>query len=131
MPAFFCDWSLPNLVYYDGTAPWTVYAVTSFLPSLLQGVANPNPGVVRTEEWAAYVDDSGWGIGIYTPDTPDMGFYRAGTGPGGAFSPSCSYLSAQRTFAILPGRPVNYRVYLKIGTVEEIRSTFSALRSAF
>lgn len=130
MPAFFCDWDLPNLVYYDGAAPWTGDALTSVVPALLNDVTNPNAEVVRTEEWAAYVDGSGWGIGIYTPGTPLMIFYRAGTGPGGAFSPSCSYLAAIRSFAVLPGSTVNYRVYLKIGTVEEIRSAFSALDAA-
>lgn len=61
MPAVFVDYALKNLVYYDGSSPWTGGPLRRDVPGW------PNEERTRTEHWAAYVDDSDWGIGVYTP----------------------------------------------------------------
>ena len=55
MPAVFVDYALKNLVYYDGSSPWTGGPLRRDVPGW------PNEERTRTEHWAAYVDDSDWG----------------------------------------------------------------------
>lgn len=76
MPAVFVDYALKNLVYYDGSSPWTGGPLRRDVPGW------PNEERTRTEHWAAYVDDSDWGIGVYTPGTPLSTTYRFDGLPG-------------------------------------------------
>ncbi|MCQ2143792.1 MAG: hypothetical protein MJY56_06960 [Bacteroidales bacterium] len=127
MPALFCDWDLNNFVLYNGKSPWTGGELTYITPIVLSGVANQNPMATSAEEWYAYVNDEGYGIGLYTPGTGSAVYYTAGGGPGGAKSGSCSYFAPVRQIHILPETIISYKAYLTIGTVDEIRSTFKAI----
>ena len=122
MPAVFVDYALKNLVYYDGSSPWTGGPLRRDVPGW------PNEERTRTEHWAAYVDDSDWGIGVYTPGTPLSTTYRF-DGPSGPTGGGCSYFAPIRNFAVTKGLVLEYDVYLYIGTVEEIRSAFDAVRT--
>ena len=122
MPAVFVDYALKNLVYYDGSSPWTGGPLRRDVPGW------PNEERTRTEHWAAYVDDSDWGIGVYTPGTPLSTTYRF-DGPSGPTGGGCSYFAPIRNFAVAKGLVLEYDVYLYIGTVEEIRSAFDAIRT--
>ncbi len=124
VPAFFCDFDLSQYTLYDGEKPWTGDALTYIDPKILTGISNPNPISKRTEEWSAYVNKNYWGIGLYTPGTVDAVYYRAGGGPGGASSSSCSYFAPVRTMAVKAGMVFNYRAYLCIGKIDDIRKTF-------
>jgi len=127
LPAVFCDASLPHLCYYCGNEPWTSDALTSVVPADLSATGK-NEYVTRTEDWAAYVDDDGWGVGVYSPGTMSMTYYRFGTNTaGGGFAPECCYFAPIRKFAITPGHVYEYDVYLKAGTLDEIRSVFYKL----
>ena len=126
MPAVFCDYDLGSLVYYKGSKPWTGDVVTRTVPKNLSDGAT-NQYVTRTEEWSAYVDNSDYGLGVYTPGTTQITYYTFGHGPGGAGNPSCSYFAPIRTLAITKGLELKYDVYLTIGTLEQIRSRFKAL----
>ena len=130
MPAMFVDWGFNHLVYYAGSSPWTGGALTdlnveaqsmSSIKNLYLGTSKP-----LSEPWYAWTDDSGYGIGIYTPGTTMCTYYRVGSGPGGANSASCSYVAPIRTLA-LPSA-ISYTVYLTTGTVDEIRATFDKIR---
>lgn len=123
MPAVFVDYALPTLVYYEGDRPWTGGALTRRVPGW------PNEYAKRTEDWAAYVDDKNWGIGVYTPGTPEMTCYRF-KGTSGPEGGGCSYFSPIRTSAIRKGTTIAYEVYLTIGTVDEIRARFKAIHHA-
>jgi hypothetical protein len=122
MPAVFVDYDLPHLVFYQGAKPWTYDELTSKVPQW------PNEYETRDEHWAAYVDDTNWGIGVYTPGTAEMTCYRyqGEKGPAGS---GCSYFAPIRTLAITSGFELEYDVYLTIGTLEEIRSRFYRLHS--
>ena len=122
MPAVFVDYALKNLVYYDGSLPWTGGPLRRDVPGW------PNEERTRTEHWAAYVDDSDWGIGVYTPGTPLSTTYRFDGLPGPTGG-GCSYFAPIRNFAVAKGLVLEYDVYLYIGTVEEIRSAFDAIRT--
>lgn len=127
VPAFFCDWDLNNYACYTGDAPWTDDEITVLVPKVLQGISNPNPSIKVTEEWSAYINDEGYGIGLYTPGTDNAIYYTAGAGPGGARSGSCSYFAPIRTLHITPGFEFHYKAYLTIGTIDEIRATFKKI----
>ena len=124
MPAFFCDWDLGHYVRYSGSEPWTGDELTNIVPEVLSGIANPNAPSTQSEEWCAYVNASGYGIGLYTPGTDTAVYYTAGAGPGGATSGSCSYFAPIRNLHITPGFELNYQAYLTIGTIKEIRERF-------
>lgn len=123
VPAVFADWDLKNYVFYDGPRPWTGDVLKSEIPGRLD-LGATNEVRNRTEHWAAYVDDKGWGIGVYTPGTVESTTYRFGSGPGGPTMGSCSYFAPVRQFRITEGLVHTYDVYMMIGTTEEIRSTF-------
>lgn len=121
MPAVFVDFDLPNLVFYEGSKPWTNDKLTATVPGW------PNEMKVRDEHWAAYVDDENWGMGVYTPGTREITCYRY-KGPGGPIGSGCSYFAPLRTFAVSNSLNLEYQVYLTIGTVSEIRERFYRIR---
>lgn len=126
VPAVFADWDLKTLVVYDGDKPWTGDALRYIrepeMPRLDLGETNKE--FRRTDHWSAYVDDKGWGLGVYTPGTELSTNYRFGTGPGGAQMGSCSYFAPIRIFAIEKRKTYSYDVYMMIGTVDEMREAF-------
>ena len=126
VPAIFVDWDLKNYVFYDGDKPWTGGELKSEVPGRLD-LTGKNEERNRTEHWAAYVDDTGWGIGVYTPGTELSTTYRFGSGPGGPMSGACSYFAPIRTFAVTEGLSYTYDVYMMIGTVGELREAFYAI----
>jgi len=122
LPAVFVDYALPNLVFYSGLKPWTGDTLTTLIPGW------PNKAEKSTENWAAYVDDHNWGIGVYTPGTGDMTTYRyKGDGKTGPKGSACSYFAPIRSFPITKGKVYEYDVYLMIGTTEKIRSAFAKI----
>ncbi len=131
MPAMFVDWAFNHLVYYAGSKPWTGDAVKNLTVEAqsLSGIKNYylGTGTPLKEPWYAWTDDSGWGIGIYTPGTTMCTYYRVGAGPGGPGAVSCSYVAPIRALAL----PTNftYTVYLTTGTVDQIRATINKIRS--
>lgn len=123
MPAVFVDYAMPNLVYYKGDKPWTGDAVSSIVPGW------PNEHHSRTEEWSAFVDETDWGIGVYTPGTGDITCYRhTGLRDAGPKGSACSYFAPVRKLAITSGVTVVYEVYLSIGKVDAIRNRFYKIR---
>jgi len=121
LPAVFVDKALPNLVYYKGRKPWTGGKVSKDVPGW------PNESRRPTECWAAYVDNKGWGIGVYTPHMKRITCYRA-PGKAGPTGMGCSYFAPVKTLAITPGFVYEYTVVLTIGRVEDIRKRFYALQ---
>lgn len=130
LPAFFCDWNFNNFVIYKGGSPWKNQALTYITPIPLSGIANENPACNAAEEWFAYVNDDGYGIGLYTPGTKAAVYYTFGSGPGGAASGSCSYFAPIRSINITPNFKLNYQAYITIGTIDEIRATFKSIHDS-
>lgn len=127
LPAVFMDNALSDLVFYSGDKPWTNDILTRYTPPSQTGTIK-NEQHTRTEHWAAYVDNNDWGLGVYTPGTPQMTLYRFGYGSGPT-SGACSYFAPIRTFAVTKGMIFEYDVYLYIGTTDQIRKTFYEIRS--
>ena len=126
MPAVFADYSLNQLVYYGGSSPWTGDALTSTNVSGVNPPANSYADI--NEHWAAYVDSTTQeGVGLYSPSSPIMTYYRYSGGTGEVRT---SYFAPLQIFRLLNGRIVDYDIYLTIGTVSEIRSTFSDIHAS-
>jgi len=127
MPAVFIDGALKHFVYTkDGV-------LTRAEPRILAENGREGVDGLRTDqsssEWVAYLDDNDWGIGIYTPGTPEFTCYRAlGNGTTGPEGSACSYVAPIRTFALTTGLELEYTVTLTIGTLAEIQSRFAALK---
>jgi len=121
LPAVFVDYQLSNLLFYAGAKPWTNAPLTRTEPGW------PNKQVRVDENWAAFVNERGWGLGVYFPGTSEITTYRyrparnLTTGPRGS---ACSYLAPIQRLAITPGWTYEYDIWLMIGTVSEIRNAF-------
>jgi hypothetical protein len=61
LPAVFVCRRLGELVFYDGPQPWQGKALQRKAP----GPTNENFRI--TENWAAWVDPTGRGVGVWTP----------------------------------------------------------------
>lgn len=120
LPAVFLDASLDTLVTYNGDAPWTNEPVTRLTPG------QTNEYIKISENWVAYVDADGMGVGVYVPSVSEATCYRFRGRRGGDLD--CSYVAPIATFALTPGLKCSYDAYFTIGTVEEIRTRFARIR---
>ena len=118
-PAVFVSPKLSTLITYSGQKPWTGAPLTRKKPGW------PNEYVALPENWAAYVDQNGNGIGVYVPDSTEATCYRFQGRSGSA----CSYLAPLRTFAITPNLSFSYVAYFTLGNAETIRKRFAQLRT--
>lgn len=121
MPAVFMDHALTDLVCYTDDKPWTGGALRKDVPGW------PNESRKITESWAGYVGPDGRGMGVYFPGTTQVTCYRY-KGPNGPTGSGCSYFAPIRTLAITPGFRNEYKIYLTIGTADEMRSRFGEIR---
>jgi hypothetical protein len=117
MPAVFVDANYPNMIF--GVGGKVVWKMPGW----------PNERVDATDHWAGYVNGEGWGLGVAFPGTTELTCYRyEGDGRAGPTGSACSYFAPVRTLMVTPGFELTYKVYLTVGTVEEIRAHFAELR---
>lgn len=121
LPAVFIDYSLPDLVYYDGSEPWTGKPYKKDQPGW------PNESRGTTENWAGFIGEDGRGVGVYFPGTDRITTYRY-PGPPGPEGGGCSYFAPIRTMAITPGMDFSYEIHLTIGSAAEMRERFAEIR---
>ncbi len=120
MPAVFLDPSLSDLVLYQGASPWTEGPLSTKQPG------QKNEYFDIPENWAAFVDERGEGVGVCVPSASQITCYRF---RGGANS-DCSYLAPITTFGFRPGMTFEYDAYFLIGKTDEMRSRFEPLVKA-
>lgn len=125
MPAVFVDYDYNHLRFYNGDKPWTWGELSDVVPGW------PNEYHDRTEEWSAYVNTEGYGIGVYTPGTFPITAYQYGKGAStGSNGDDCSYFAPLREFAITKGMVVEYDVYVTIGQLNDIRCRFYRINTS-
>ena len=116
MPAVFVDADYPDLVFTAGG-------------ELRRKVPGwPNERIDAEDSWLAYVNDRDEGIGVFFPGTTEVTCYRyTGDGKTGPTGSACSYFAPVRTLAITPGFELNYKVFLTVGSLVEIRERFGKI----
>lgn len=125
LPAVFADESLDTLVFYHGKSPWTNGEVKRVVPGW------PNRSYDVSEQWAAYVNEDDWGLGVYSPRMQHITCYRfPQDGKDEPKGNACSYFAPIENFAIGPKFVFEYEVWLTIGTVNEIRKSFDGVRQS-
>ncbi len=127
IPAVFLEPEFKHLVVYSGDQPWGKGMPDGKLDERTERTIPgwPNEHRKITEHWAAYVDDTGFGLGAYVPVANDLTCYRFGDGK--REHGACSYFAPLTRFAIKPGFVWEYDVYLTVGREAEIRQRFYEL----
>ncbi len=121
LPAVYVNGPFYRLMTYVGDEPFTGGPLTRI-------VKPPGePGFwsrwMATENWAAEVNDAGWGLGVWNPDvyTFDGGFAgRPGTG--GPTDDPTGYIGPVRAEILDHNIAYEYRYELIVGTLSEIRA---------
>lgn len=113
-------------VFVDAEYPDLVYVADGVLQRKVPGW--PNERIDAEESWAAYLNEADEGIGVLFPGTTEVTCYRyEGDGKTGPTGSACSYFAPVRTFAVTPGLEFRYKVYLTVGSLEEIRERFGKI----
>ena len=124
MPALYTNGPWYKLITYQGTAPFTGAAVKTLVDKR-DGKGWPWSHFYAPEQWAALVNDHGWGVGLYQPDTARItgGFAGgdAGKGKGGPHDGQTGYISPIADRILDANIDWSYRTYIVVGTVAEIR----------
>jgi hypothetical protein len=121
LPAVFVEPHFETLLVYEGKRPWSGESVSRSKPGW------PNESRKFSEHWAAFVNASDFGMGVFVPVADSLTCYRFGDGK--REHGSCSYFAPLKRFAITPGMRFDYDVWLTIGTAGEIRERFQAIAS--
>jgi hypothetical protein len=126
LPATYAVPSLPRLVTYSGSAPFTKRALTE----IANGCAPVRP-FGASEHWAAIVNDRGWGLGVVNLATWRMvgGVFCAGATSGGAPGSNpieTSYLAPTEHEILDHNIRYTYAYDLVLGSVPEIRAYATA-----
>jgi hypothetical protein len=123
VPAVFVHRRLNVLALYTGEQPWSNGDLTFVLPGQVGEYYRP------TERWAAYVDqESGFGLGVYTPVASQLVAYRIGPEKSNARN-DVSYMAPLVTANIQPNTEFSYDAYIAVGRVDEMRGWFAEIAS--
>lgn len=129
LPAIYTITQLPHLLTYLGESAWTRDELTTITRIVIPGAESfpwnhwPSaqyPGTM-IERWAATVDDSGWGVGVFYKEAELYIGGQVGGDGGGEFSGSTKYISPLRRIAFGPTETFEFDYDLIIGTIDEIR----------
>lgn len=118
LPAVYTIGKLYKLVSYDGNAPFTGGAVTTF-------PTTPPPWLYwrATESWAALLNTTNWGLGVYYPGAVQcIGGFSGTINSGGPTSSSTGYMSPIYQEVIDSNIEYTYTYHLILGTLTEIRN---------
>lgn len=116
LPAFFVEPEFDTLVYVEGE-PWKNTPPTRRKPG------EKNEYIKLTEHWAAWLNSSDYGVGVYSPVCDEATCYHV---PGKA--ESCSYLAPIKTMALTPGFLFEYEAYMGIGKLQDLSHWFAVCR---
>ena len=123
IPACYFISSLNTIQSYTGSTPWQNHALAT-IPNVFMWT-----NFVPTEQWAACVNASGFGVGIHTPDCTRMNAgkfgARATTDP---FDSSTMHIAPLITKAFDHTSVYGYRGFLAVGQLVSMRSAFYRIR---
>ena len=115
-PCAYINSRLYRLITYTDGAPWTDGGISEFeIPQTDPGT--PNTEFYPTEYWASFVDDSDFGLTLYSPDhTPKWAAHRF------TIDTKPSYLATIDQFTIDPGTVEEATEYFIVGNYSDARS---------
>jgi hypothetical protein len=135
LPAFYTVSYLANYYYYDGDRPWTDDTLSHrdalpFWPDDWNACTFPvRPG--NTETWAAFVDESLYGLGLYVPHTDRwLAGRHAFDGSKDPKAGATNYIAPTRRLRLVSFRPLTYSYLICAGSLADIRSQFAARRES-
>ena len=131
VPAFYTVSYLNNYYWYDGDQPWTdgELSVKSDLPFWPDDwpYCTFRPKAGNTETWSAFVDDDGYGLGLYTPNiTRTIAGRHAYDGSKDPAAASCNYIAPLKAVKLQCFKPVEYSYLITAGQLSEIRERFKS-----
>lgn len=116
LPAIYTNGPWYRLMTYDGAEPFTNGKLREFAPQF------PWVGWQATENWAALVDESNNGIGIYEPGVYHMiGGFAGKPGKGGPKDGPTGYIAPLHDEILDWNIDTDYRYTLIVGSLDEIR----------
>lgn len=124
LPAVYTIGDLSNLYTYIGSTPWQDQPLTR--------IVNDGPPWeywTTNENWAATVDDSDWGLGVYNKNATLFAGGIHGTGSGGTSDSSTSYMTPLTTVALGKTTIYEYEYDLVVGSLDQIRN-FAYMKNA-
>ncbi len=125
LPATYTNGPWYRLVTYTGDRPFSGGETTTIAPQF------PWASWQATENWAALVDESGFGVGIYEPGVYHfIGGFAGTPGAGGPKDAPTGYIAPLHSEIIDWNIDYDYRYSLVLGTIDEIRATVCDLGSA-
>lgn len=120
IPAVYIIADLHRLFTYEGKAPFSHASMTEINnqgpPWAYWGQQQPH------EKWAALVDDSGWGVGVYSPDAECFAGGLHGEAQGDTQSSATGYIAPLRTETLDQDSIFEYRFCLIVGSLDDIRN---------
>ena len=130
LPAVYTNGVWYKLVSYTGNEPFTGAPVTE-LCTRENGLGWPWVSYNATEHWAALVDDSNYGLGVYNPVTSSfIGGFSGEKGIGGPKDRHTGYISPILPEILDHDIVYTYHYSLIVGTLDSIRAEAAALNAA-
>lgn len=119
LPAVYTNGEWHRLMTYVGADPFTNAALTEVRKS----VNEPWPWTkwLPSEGWAALIDDSGTGIGVWSPAGQFDGGFVGERGKGGPKDGSTGYMAPTQSEILDHNIVYDYRATFIVGTLNEIR----------
>ncbi|MDR0763305.1 MAG: hypothetical protein LBF01_02265 [Bacteroidales bacterium] len=128
LPAVYLISALDNLYSYFGSVPFSgeaastteIVQLESGFWGIYDNTANPFP----SEKWMAFVDDNGFGVGVYSPSATKFLAGRYGWAGDEEWSPATNYIAPVCVRALMKNSVFEYKYWLAVGTLDEIRAAF-------
>ena len=117
LPAVYVIGDLYNLYTYTGTKPWTSQAADT-----IKNAGPPWRYWTSPEKWAAFLNTSNWGLGVYNSGTTNFVGGFNGTFGGSSSTSSTEYIAPISIATLNKTSVYSYNYDLIVGTLDQIRS---------
>lgn len=127
LPAVYPVSALKKLITYQGDAPFSKAPVQELsVVNLSSGFWGIYEKV--SENWMAFTDDANWGMMVYNPLCSKFLAGLAGVAGKEAADGSTSYIAPVKKEILYKNCVYEYKYYILIGTLEEMRSKIYSLK---
>ncbi|MDR1202728.1 MAG: hypothetical protein LBL58_14030 [Tannerellaceae bacterium] len=127
IPAVYLISALSNLYSYFGSVPFKGESVENtevvHLEDGFWGIYDSTTHKVCSEKWMAFVDDSGWGVGVYSPMATKFLAGMFGQPGEECNDVSTGYIAPLYVEKLMKNSVFEYHYYLIVGTLDEIRAS--------